>query len=49
MSELQPSNLALFWAAVIAVSILVYVTLDGLDLGVGILSAARATKTTGCT
>jgi cytochrome bd ubiquinol oxidase subunit II len=37
MSELQPSNLALFWAAVIAVSILVYVTLDGLDLGVGIL------------
>jgi cytochrome d ubiquinol oxidase subunit II len=37
MSELQPSNLALFWAAVIAVSILVYVVLDGLDLGVGIL------------
>jgi cytochrome d ubiquinol oxidase subunit II len=37
MSELHPSNLALFWAAVIAVSILVYVILDGLDLGVGIL------------
>lgn len=37
MSELQPSNLALFWAAVIAASILVYVVLDGLDLGVGIL------------
>jgi cytochrome d ubiquinol oxidase subunit II len=37
MSELQPSNLALFWAAVIAISILVYVILDGLDLGVGIL------------
>jgi cytochrome d ubiquinol oxidase subunit II len=37
MSELQPSNLALFWAGVIAVSILVYVVLDGLDLGVGIL------------
>jgi cytochrome d ubiquinol oxidase subunit II len=37
MSELQPSNLALFWATVIAVSILVYVILDGLDLGVGIL------------
>ncbi|EUC11568.1 cytochrome d ubiquinol oxidase subunit II [Paraburkholderia hospita] len=37
MRELQPSNLALFWAAVIAVSILVYVVLDGLDLGVGIL------------
>ncbi|AXF05403.1 cytochrome d ubiquinol oxidase subunit II [Paraburkholderia hospita] len=29
--------MALFWAAVIAVSILVYVVLDGLDLGVGIL------------
>jgi cytochrome bd ubiquinol oxidase subunit II len=37
MSELQPSNLALFWAAVIAISILVYVVLDGLDLGVGIM------------
>jgi cytochrome d ubiquinol oxidase subunit II len=34
---LQPSNLALFWAGVIAVSILVYVVLDGFDLGVGIL------------
>jgi cytochrome bd ubiquinol oxidase subunit II len=31
------SNLALFWAGVIAVSILVYVVLDGFDLGVGIL------------
>ncbi|KDR37772.1 quinol oxidase subunit 2 [Caballeronia glathei] len=29
--------MALFWAAVIAASILVYVVLDGLDLGVGIL------------
>jgi cytochrome d ubiquinol oxidase subunit II len=34
---LQPSNLALFWAGVIAVAILVYVVLDGFDLGVGIL------------
>ena len=36
-SALQPSNLALFWAGVIAVAILVYVVLDGFDLGVGIL------------
>jgi len=33
----QASNLALFWAGVIAVAILVYVVLDGFDLGVGIL------------
>ena len=31
------SNLALFWAGAIALSILVYVVLDGFDLGVGIL------------
>jgi len=37
MSEVQPSDLALFWAAVIAASILIYVILDGFDLGVGIL------------
>jgi cytochrome d ubiquinol oxidase subunit II len=37
VSELQPSALALFWAGVIAMSILVYVILDGFDLGVGIL------------
>jgi cytochrome d ubiquinol oxidase subunit II len=37
MTELEPSALALFWAAVIAVSIVVYVILDGFDLGVGIL------------
>jgi cytochrome d ubiquinol oxidase subunit II len=36
-AALQPSNLALFWAGVIAVAILVYVVLDGFDLGVGIL------------
>lgn len=34
---MEPSNLALFWAAVIAGSILIYVVLDGFDLGVGIL------------
>ena len=33
----EPSLLALFWAGVIAVAILVYVVLDGFDLGVGIL------------
>jgi cytochrome d ubiquinol oxidase subunit II len=35
-----PSDLALFWAGVIAFSILVYVVLDGFDLGVGILFGA---------
>jgi cytochrome bd ubiquinol oxidase subunit II len=34
---MEPSNLALFWAGVIALSILVYVILDGFDLGVGVL------------
>ncbi len=34
---MEPSALALFWAAVIAVAIIVYVILDGFDLGVGIL------------
>jgi cytochrome d ubiquinol oxidase subunit II len=33
----EPSNLALFWAAVIAFAIIVYVILDGFDLGVGVL------------
>ena len=33
----EPSSLALFWAGVIVVAILVYVILDGFDLGVGIL------------
>jgi cytochrome d ubiquinol oxidase subunit II len=36
---MEPSVLALFWAAVIAIAILVYVNLDGFDLGVGILFA----------
>ena len=34
---MEASNLALFWAGVIALSILMYVILDGFDLGVGIL------------
>jgi cytochrome d ubiquinol oxidase subunit II len=33
----EPSSLALFWAAVIAFAIVVYVILDGFDLGVGVL------------
>ena len=34
---MEPSNLALFWAGVIAAAILLYVVLDGFDLGVGVL------------
>jgi cytochrome d ubiquinol oxidase subunit II len=34
---MEPSNLALFWAGVIALSIFAYVILDGFDLGVGVL------------
>ena len=34
---MEATNLAVFWAAVIALSILMYVILDGFDLGVGIL------------
>jgi cytochrome d ubiquinol oxidase subunit II len=34
---MEPSELALFWAGVIAFAILVYVILDGFDLGIGIL------------
>ncbi len=34
---MEPSALALYWAAAIAVAIVVYVVLDGFDLGVGIL------------
>ena len=33
MIAMEPSALALFWAAVIAVAIAVYVILDGFDLG----------------
>lgn len=34
---MEPTNLAVFWAGVVALSILIYVVLDGFDLGVGIL------------
>lgn len=34
---MDPNNLAVFWAGVIAFAILIYVILDGYDLGVGIL------------
>jgi cytochrome bd ubiquinol oxidase subunit II len=37
VTAIEPSGLALFWAGVIVVAILVYVILDGFDLGVGIL------------
>jgi cytochrome d ubiquinol oxidase subunit II len=37
MTGAEPTALALFWAAVIALSIAIYVILDGFDLGVGIL------------
>ncbi len=37
---MEPSTLALFWAGVIAASILIYVILDGFDLGVGVLFGA---------
>ena len=34
---MEASNLAVFWASVIAASIMIYVILDGFDLGVGVL------------
>ena len=34
---MEATNLAVFWASVIAASILMYVILDGFDLGVGVL------------
>ncbi len=37
MTNVEPSNLALFWAGVLACAILIYVILDGFDLGVGVL------------
>ena len=40
MMGAEPSLLAIFWAGVIAVSILIYVILDGFDLGVGVLYGA---------
>jgi cytochrome d ubiquinol oxidase subunit II len=41
----EPSSLALFWAAVIAFAIIVYVILDGFDLGVGVLFGAAENET----
>src|SRR5271154_3976206 len=35
--SMEPSNLTLFWAGAVALSIIVYVILDGFDLGVGVL------------
>jgi cytochrome d ubiquinol oxidase subunit II len=34
---MEPSHLVLFWAGVIACAILIYVIMDGFDLGVGVL------------
>ncbi|WP_295488674.1 cytochrome d ubiquinol oxidase subunit II [Accumulibacter sp.] len=42
---MNASDLALFWAGVIAVSILVYVILDGFDLGVGVLFGTTRDET----
>jgi cytochrome d ubiquinol oxidase subunit II len=41
---MTPSDLALFWAGVLACSILLYVFLDGFDLGVGILFGTTRTE-----
>jgi cytochrome bd ubiquinol oxidase subunit II len=41
----EPSSLALFWAAVIAFAIIVYVILDGFDLGVGVLFGVAEDET----
>lgn len=40
MSAMEPSTLASFWAGVLACAILIYVILDGFDLGVGVLFGA---------
>ena len=41
----EPSTLALFWAGVIAAAILIYVILDGFDIGVGILFGTTRDET----
>src|SRR5271155_3555690 len=43
---MEPTNLTVFWAGVIAFSILMYVILDGFDLGVGILFGPPAVEET---
>jgi cytochrome bd ubiquinol oxidase subunit II len=42
---MEPSNLALFWAAVLAGAILLYVVLDGFDLGIGVLFGTTRDET----
>jgi len=42
---MQASDLALFWAAVLACGIVVYVILDGMDLGVGVLFGTTGDQT----
>ena len=42
---MDADDLALFWAAIVAVSILIYVILDGFDLGVGILFGTTRDET----
>ncbi|HMB59344.1 MAG TPA: cytochrome d ubiquinol oxidase subunit II [Xanthomonadales bacterium] len=44
MNAMEASNLALFWAGVLSFSILVYVVLDGFDLGVGILFGTTSSE-----
>jgi len=39
---MEPTTLALFWAGVLACAILLYVILDGFDLGVGVLFGTTA-------
>ena len=42
---MQATHLTIFWAAVIAASILIYIILDGFDLGVGILFGTTPEET----
>jgi cytochrome bd ubiquinol oxidase subunit II len=42
---MEPSSLAVFWAGVLALSILLYVILDGFDLGVGVLFGTTQDET----
>src|SRR5262245_25351417 len=42
---MEPSSLALFWAGVLGGAILLYVILDGFDLGVGVLFGTAPDET----
>jgi len=42
---MEPSGLALFWACVLACAVLLYVLLDGFDLGVGVLFGTTKEET----